>query len=92
MEPLNQYEIQELLHAMGLGAYPYPIGSIWSNPEASQMFVVLHHANMPTNEGPMQCLVLQSLPNGEAWIQPVDSFASSNWQNVGFVWDRGVSV
>lgn len=92
MEPLNEYEIQELLTSMGMGTYPFPIGSIWSNREASQMFLVLHHANLPTADGPTQCLVLQSLPTGEAWVQPTDIFANGDWQNVGFIWDRNLNV
>jgi hypothetical protein len=92
MEPLNPYEIQELMNAMGAGAYPYPVGSIWSNVEASQMFLVLYHANLPSPQGPIPCIVLQGLPNGDAWIQPIEAFAQDNWHNIGFVWDRGVTV
>jgi hypothetical protein len=90
MEPLNDYEIQELLMAMGQGDAGIPIGSIWSKHDIPQMFIVLHHANMPMNDGPQACLVLQSLPNGQAWVQLLDAFMSGDWVNVGFVWDRGI--
>lgn len=92
MEPLNPYEIQELLMTLNQGAYPFPIGSLWTNQGSDQIFMVLHHANLPSDSGPIQCVVLQAMPDGSAWIQPSDSFLNSGWQNIGFVWDREVSV
>lgn len=89
MEPLNQYEIQELLTAMGMGMMPVPIGSLWSNHDGTDMYVVLHHANIDSPQGPMPTVVVQALPAGDAWVFSIDAFMSGNWQNVGFVWDRG---
>lgn len=92
MEPLDAYEIQELMNVLDQGLYPIPIGSLWSNLDSTQMFMVLHHANLPTADGPKTCLVLQALPDGSAWIQPTEQFLSGGWQHVGFIWDRGVNV
>ena len=92
MEPLSAYEIQELMDTLNKGAYPVPIGSIWSTDDNAQLYVVLHHANLPTDNGPTQCVVLQALPDGSAWIQPTEHFLNSNWHSIGFVWDRGINV
>lgn len=88
MEPLNAYEIQELLATLGQGTFPIPIGSLWSNAQADKMFMVLHHANTFGEFGPVYSLVLQSLPDGSAWVIPTEEFMNSDWQNVGFIWDR----
>lgn len=92
MEPLSQYEIQELMAAMGRGDYPYPIGSMWTSREASEIFIVINHANLPTSNGPIHTLVLQALPSGESWIQPIENIEQNEWINMGFIWDRGISV
>lgn len=92
MEPLSPYEITELMNLLDRGVYPIPIGSMWTNQETTQMFVVLHHANLPTDNGPSACVVLQALPDGSAWIQPTEMLMSGGWSHIGFVWDREINV
>jgi hypothetical protein len=77
---------------MARGDSPVPIGSLWADGDASSMFLCLNHANLPTSDGPVPALVLQLIPTGEAWIQPLEVFLTGDWENMGFVWDRGVAV
>jgi hypothetical protein len=63
---------------------------MWSNGDGTQMYIILHHANMPTQDGPVPSVVLQALPDGAAWVQPTEVFLNGNWNMIGFVWDRGV--
>ena len=92
MEPLNSYEIQELMATLTQGSFPIPIGSLWSSHDTSKMLMVLHHANRLTDYGTEYNLVLQSLPDGVTWIIPTEEFMNGGWQNIGFVWDRSVHV
>lgn len=94
MEPLNEYEIQQLVLAMGDADAGAPIGSVWTpNSESNNMFLVLHHANMNiTKDDIMHCVVFQAIPSGETWVVPLETFIQNNWTNLGFVWDRHAGV
>jgi hypothetical protein len=84
--------MQELIAAMDGGVAGMPIGSLWTTPDTQQMFMVLHHANIASTQGPIPSVVVQAIPTGEAWVQPIELVGQNNWINIGFVWDRGVNV
>ena len=91
MEPLTEFEIHELVQAMGDGGDTgAPIGSLWTpDANAPAMYLVIHHANLViTDDESEHCVVLQAIPTGEAWVMTLETFIGNRWTNLGFVWDR----